>query len=210
MNKQLAIILRNKLTDLPFIDVAAGMVMTVTTTDTIPQDESGTNNRTITKRFPVATEVHTADIACQGKEISMIPNSAKRSILYFEDFGITVTGKLRGQTGFNSSLRLIFWMNRSIVVGDAYKNVSGRIMATIIDRLTSVNPENINIFTRLTVQVARIPPQDIALFGRYTYNETDRQILRPPFEFFGIDLTCKYYVPSNCLDAINWNVAVCD
>lgn len=203
MNKELSSILRDKLASLPFVDVLAGMAQTLTTTD---MDEA--NVVKITKRQPVSYDVIGVD-TCFGREISLVPDSHRKSMIYFEDYGISVTGRIRGMTGYNSALRLIFWMNKANLVGNAYQEVSGPIMATIIDTLVGHNPENIGIFKRLTIAVTRIPPQDAALFSRYTYTEQDRQYLRPPFEFFGIDFACKYQVPEKCLSGINWNIENC-
>lgn len=204
MNKELATVLRNKLASLPFVDVLAGLAQTVTTQDSNLENPEAA---AVVKRFPVSYD--TLGVDCQGKEVGLMPDSSRKSIIYFEDFGIATTGRLHGQTGYNSSLRLICWINRANLVGDSYKEISGRCMASIIDLLAGRNPENVGMFNRLTVDVVRIPQQDAGLFGRYTYNETDRQYLRPPFEFFGIDLTCKYYVPAKCLQGINWDNPKC-
>lgn len=202
MNKELSKVLRDKLQGMPFVQVLAGMVQTVTT-----ESMNETNTTKIVKRFPVSYDV--IGKTCEGPEIPLWPDSSYKSLIYFEDFGIASTGRLQGQTGYNSSLRLICWLNRANLVGDQYKDVTGRIMATIIDTIAGKNPQNIGMFTRLTIDVARIPPQDAGLFGRYTYNEADRQYLRPPYDFFGIDLSCKYVVPAKCLDGINWNIQTC-
>lgn len=204
MNKELSTVLRDKLAALPFIDVLAGMAQTVTTQDS---NLSNPEAAAVVKRFPVSYDVLGVD--CQGKEISLNPDSSRKSIIYFEDFGIVTTGRLHGQMGYNSSLRLICWINRSLLVKDVYREISGNCMASIIDVIAGKNPENIGMFSRLTISVARIPQQDAALFGRYTYNETDRQYLRPPFEFFGIDFSCKYYVSAKCLTEIPLGNSTC-
>jgi hypothetical protein len=204
MNQELAILLRNKLVGLPFVEVLAGLAKTVTTEDPIGE---GDRPSVVTKRFPVCAD--TLGPACQGKEVVLNPDSRRKSIIYFEDFGISSTGKIHGHNTFNSSLRLVCWLNRANLVGGHYEVISGRVMAAILARLVGGNPESDGLFTRLTIDVARIPPQDAALFGRYTYNEVDRQYLRPPFEFFAIDFTCKYAVSSKCLADINWNVELC-
>lgn len=203
MNKELSIVLRDKLVALPFIDLLAGLAQTVTR-ETFPETEEGNK---ITDKYPVSCDVLGSD--CEGKEVALLPEHGRKSIIYFEDYGIASNGRLYGQSSFNSSLRLICWMNRANLVGDAYKNIGGRVMATIVDKLAGKNPENIDLFTRLTVELARIPPQDAGLFGRYSYKEEYRQYLRPPYEFFGIDFTCKYCVPSHCLNGINWNLQTC-
>lgn len=205
MNKELATVLRDKLAGLPFVDVLAGMAQTVTQTDTGQDD---TVPAVITKKFPVSYDVVGAG-NCVGTEVALIPDSSKKSIIYFEDFGIQVTGRVHGMVGYNSSLRLICWLNRANLVGATYTEISGRCQAAVVDTLLTRNPENIGMFTRLIVNVARIPPQDPALFGKYTYDETTRQYLRPPFEFFGIDFTATYQAPAKCLSGINWNLQTC-
>jgi len=205
MNKELATVLRTKLAGLPFVDLLAGMAQTVTVAD---PNADETAPAVITKRFPVSYDATGAD-ACVGTEVALIPDSSRKSIIYFEDYGIAVTGRLHGLVAYNSSLRLICWLNRANLVGNDYMEISGRCMATIVDRLLTQNPENVGMFTRLAVNVARIPPQDPALFGKYTYDETTRQYLRPPFEFFGIDFTATYQAPAQCLNGINWNLQKC-
>ena len=64
------------------------------------------------------------------------------------------------------------------------------------------NPENVSFFTGLFVEVSRIPKQDAALFSKYTYDETLTQYLRPPFEFFGIELKCSYSINQKCIGEI--------
>lgn len=201
MNKELSHILKEKLKTLPFVDVLAGMAQTLTM-----EDVSETGAVTVS-RFPVSYDHDVME--CEGAEISLLPDSSKKSIIYFEDFGISTTGRLHGQTGYSSNVRLVAWINRAKLVGDHYKEISGRVMATIIDVLAGKNPQNIGMFTRLTIEVARIQPQDAGIFGKYTYKETDRQYLRPPFEFFAIDFIAKFYVPAKCLDGINWDIEKC-
>lgn len=201
MNKELATILKGKLTGLPFVDLLCGMVQTLTYTDAGPDDT------TVTKKKPVTYDHN--DSLCMGQEIEAIPNSAKKSIIYFEDFGISVVGKKHGLTEYNSSIRLVLWADRSKLVGSHYTEVSARMMSAIIGTLANHNPQNVNNFTTLRTEVARIQPQDAAIFGRYTYNETDRQYLRPPFEFFAIDFTCKFFMSYKCFTAISWNQTTC-
>ena len=205
MQKELASLLKTKLADLPFIDMLAGMVQTVTTEE---QDEAGIAK--IIKRFPVSYDTNIPVKDCfGGPERMLIPDSRRKSIIYFEDYGITQTEKKHTMFGYNSSLRLICWMNRALLVGDMYTEISGRCMAMIIEKLAGKNPENIGMFSQLRIDVARIPPQDPALFNRYTYSEPDRQYLRPPFEFFGIDFSSRFFINPKCLSETQWNQQTC-
>ena len=208
MNKELCNALKTRLASapaLPFAEVLAGMVQTVTYTD---YDE--TNSTNVVKRMPVSYDTNIAGVDCTGQEQSLVPNSNRKSMIYFEDFGIAFGGRAHGMAQFASSIRLICWMNRARLTNSIYQEISGPAMAAVIDKIgAGQNPANIGIFTRLTVEIVKIPPQDPALFSRYTYNETDRQYLRPPFEFFGIDLLCKYAVSSKCIDGISWGGETC-
>lgn len=202
MNKELANILKGKLLILPFADLVAGLAQTVTYTDT---NEDGA---TFTKRIPVSYDVWNGG-DCSGREISLIPDSSRKSIIYFEDGGVAPGAFAHGLQGYNSSLRLVCWLDRSKLVGDTYAEIAGRCQALIVSILCHKNPQNVGMFQRLKIELQRIPPQDPALFGRYTYNETDRQYLRPPFEFFGLDLVSTFFVSAKCLEDITWNVQAC-
>lgn len=202
MQKELANIIKGKLLTLPFGDLIAGLAQTLTISDT---NDDGAS---FTKRMPISYDVWNGG-NCSGKEIALIPDSSRKSIIYFEDYGVAAGTMTHGLQSFTSSLRLVCWLNRAKLVGDAYTEIAGRCQATIIAVLCHKNPQNIGMFQRLTINVQRIPPQDPALFGRYTYNETDRQYLRPPFEFFAIDLSVAFLVSAKCLEGIPWNVEAC-
>lgn len=205
MNKELANVLKGKLLTLPFADLVAGMAQVLTV-----QQLSSDNATTITTRRPVTYDAwFKTGGSCEGQEVSLVPDSKWKSIIYFEDLGVAPLGTLRKIQGYSSSLRLICWLNRAALVGETYAEISARCQSAIISRLAHRNPQNIGIFTRLTINVERIPPQTPELFSKYTYDETDRQYLRPPFEFFGIDFRANFYVPVNCMDEINWNAQTC-
>lgn len=206
MNRELATVLKQKLLTpepLEFLELVAGMAYTVPTTD---QNESG---GVVIKRRPVAYDTNLNGNQCTGVEQSLIPNSNLKSVVYFEDNGSQFTDR-RGQVNFmTSNIRFVCWMNRAKMFSNKYEAVSARCEAMVIERLTTLNPVNVGIFVALTVQAARLPQQDIGIFSRYTYTETDRQILIPPFEFFAIDFICKFRISARCLNETVWNNQVC-
>lgn len=204
MNKELAKVLKTRLLNLPFVDVMAGLAQTVTRDD----QDSETAGK-ITTRFPVSYDTNQPVDCLGGPEKLLIPDSNRKSIIYFEDFGITEAQGRTGRSEYTSSIRLVCWMNRALLVGDIYKEVSGPAMAIIIEKLKFENPINFGMFQGLRCQVSRIPPQEAGVFGRYTYTEQQRQYLRPPFEFFAIDFVCKFYVSPNCIDQIQWTQKTC-
>lgn len=204
---QLANVLRDKIVakNYPFADLVTGLAMTVTTRDNVNPDL----NTIVTKKFPVAISIAYDERQCLGPEALLIPDSKRKSIIYFEDFGTSVLGRIHGQTSYSSNLRLVCWMNTAKMAPDHYTEMTARIMAMLIDNLVGKNPENTHIFTRLTIKTNKLPPMDAGIFGRYTYDETIRQYLRPPFQFFAIDLVCNYQVPAKCMADYDWFRQVC-
>jgi hypothetical protein len=207
MNKELAHVLRLRLVPLPFADVVAGLAQTLTSIKAIGDEEAKTN---ITQKFPVSYDVSVAGQECMGQEWPLIPDSNKKSIMYFEDFGISLTERHNNMNYYTSRLRFICWMNRANLVSSGiYTEVAGPAMNAVINKLQGTGATSQGMITALTVQVTTIPPQDAALFGRYSYDENTRQYLRPPFEFFGLDLTCKYRVSDDCIQDIDWTGTSC-
>lgn len=204
MNRELSYYLKSKLLSLPFIDLVAGMAQTLTVDEPA---ETGTK----TYKLPVSYDTHIDGTDCTGQEKELIPDSSRKSIIYFEDFGVVGNNDRRGRLqGYTSTLRLVCWLNRNNLVGTPYELVTARMVKMINDALiTRKSPENWQMFTGIIVRIARIPSQDANIFSRYTYRETDRQYLMPPFEFFAIDYTLKFFSAANCFGDLNWNLKTC-
>jgi hypothetical protein len=202
MNKELASILKSKIQNLPFIDKLAGLVQTV---ENVQFADGDPKNTPVRQKFPVSYDV--TEDTCIGPEKDLIPDSSLKSITYFEDFGSKIVATRDGITEFNSQLRLICWLNRDKLTGNAYTEISAVCINSIIGKICRGH-EDLGIFSRLHTKAISIPPQNSALFNQYTYDETVRQFLRPPFEFFGIDFLCNYFVPGQCLGTINFNNAI--
>lgn len=198
MNKELASILKDRIAPFPFIDVLAGLVQTV-------EEVHETENGTVRKRFPLSSDTNMTDACAGGLERALTPDSSKKSVIYFEDFGSQVTREGRnGAQSYISTIRLVAWLNRERLTGDAYTSISGYCIAAICRRL-DLKFENTGIFQRLRVNPSRIPIQDASLFSRYTYDEAERQYLLPPFEVFAIDFSCSYHVKPGCITEIDFN-----
>ena len=200
MQKELSIVLRNRIKALPFIDVLAGLAQTLTRQVAVNEGASF-----ITEKEPVSNDVRGTEN--QGKQISMVPNSQRKSLIYFEDRNGVQPGD-DGEGSYKCTMRLVCWMNKANLVGDPYANITGRCVAALNQAICSQH-KKANIFHDLNVTFAGTPVQDAGIFSRYTYKETDRQYLRPPYEFFAIDYLCKFSVDPNCLSEIDWNIKVC-
>lgn len=207
MNKEISKVLRDRLREnggLPFVQKYAGLVQTVT--DVNPTSDSTTEKR----RYPVATEVVVNDV-CHGNEEVMTPDSAMKGVLYFEDGGTQKTESEKGKFKYLSNLTLIVWINRQLITSNIYSEITGIAIQMILDKLgVEKNPESEGMFSQIQVTLNRILPQEATLFSKYTYDETVTQYLRPPFEFFGLNLSVKYGINSNCIGDFNFeNINLC-
>lgn len=197
MTKELAFIMRNKLANIPFLDVVAGIVQPV-----IDVKMNQDNNLAIAKKMPVSYDV-TGKGTAYGMERQLVPDQSKKSILYFEDFGSTTDTTARARTlAFITNIRLVFWMNKINCGFDKYADISAFCINSILERLILPSGINQSGITRLFISNPRILIQDSSVFSRYNYTEEVVQYLRPPFEFFAIDLTCKYTVHGSCLGGL--------
>jgi len=199
MNKEIAKVLRDRLEaegGLPFIEKYAGLVQTVI-------EDVETEGGTIRKnKFPVATEVN-INGACMQHEEVMSPDSSVKGIVYFEDNGTQSLGRMGTRFQFQSTLTLVCWINRGKIVSNIYDEITGIAIQEMMQKLdVDGNPENVSMFTGLTVTVTRIAPQEAAIFSRYTYDETVMQYLRPPFEFFAFVLQVKFGIRPDCVNSL--------
>lgn len=202
MNKDLASFLKSRLTMLPFVDVLAGLAETVEKVQYGGEDRAIITSR---NRFPVATDVNKGDNEPISPETDLIPDSRRKSIIYFEDNGAVIGSTVDGTTNYTSNLRLVCWLNRRLLIGNDYQSVSAYCIASILKKVSQQNPLNFSPFINLTVKAIRLPVGDSGLFSRYTYDESVRQYLRPPFEAFGIDLVCNYKINPDCMPEIDFN-----
>lgn len=194
MTKELANVVKGMLAGIPFLDVVAGIVQPV-----VDVKFKESNNQAMARKLPVSYDV-TGKGTTLGLERQLVPDQSKKSILYFEDFGSQTDTQARaGTLAFISNIRLVFWMNKINAGFDKYDEVSGLCIEEILKRLVKKSGTNANGITRLFISNPRILIQDINVFSRYNYPEEVVQFLRPPFEFFAIDLTAKYtFVRSHC------------
>lgn len=202
MVKEVASIMKDRVSSLPFLDVIAGVAQPV-----IDVKFRNGDNMKIEKKMPVSYDLVGGKSAILGMERQLVPDQSKKSILYFEDFGTTQDTGARASAltmSYISTIRLVCWINKTKMVQYKYREITAQCIAQINRALitgTSINSDGI---TRLMISLNRIPIQNADIFSRYNYDEAELQYLRPPFEYFAIDYTCKYRVKESCLPYINF------
>ena len=190
MNKELSIVLRDRISDLLYVEKVSGLVQVFN--KLISVDEGGN----IVKKIPVTSSATFENCNTEQKLVEMIPDSSIKGMVYFEDQGINQPAKVPNGMSYKSSLRLVCWLNTNLISSQSDMLLSARVMNDIIKRLV-VNPFNSIPFTRVTVLVQNIV-QDNSIFSKYSYSEQETQYLMAPFEYFAIDFLISYTVPFAC------------
>lgn len=207
MNKEIANILKGRLADgagLPFVQDMAGLVQTV------EYKSENSDGNPVTKRIPVSYDTNLAPGCIISPEIAMVPDSNKKGLLYFEDLGCNYVDRLSGGAmKFQSRMVLVCWINRARVTGDHYTEITSSALLQIMKKLKVKKLTNEGKFSRFSVAVGRVLPQDKAVFSRYTYDEAITQYLRPPFEFFGMEILTSFAVHPDCENIIVPGEVVC-
>lgn len=194
MTKEVATILKNRLAGLPFSDVIAGIVQPV-----VDEKFTDDTNLRIQKKMPVSYDTNQGKNTFLGSERQLVPDQGRKSFIYFEDFGsVENTKNVRaGDLGYTSSLRLVCWLNKGKLDVDKYAEITAICIGEILKRLITPVAINDKGITRLFCRASRIVQQDAGIFSRYSYDEAELQYLRPPFEYFAIDLQCTYVMRRN-------------
>ncbi len=196
MNTVIANILKERIETLNWVDVCSGLVKEFIKTDTIIRNDKPI---VIRKTFPVSCDVTNADCVA-GKYMDLVPNSRKRSIIYFEDYGVRPIVQSNLDFSWKSQLRLVCWVNMNKF---DYNECS--ISALLIQSLLSKFPigfGNLGGFNRVGFSVAGEIPKDARIFSRYSYDESVTQYLVKPFDYFALNIETTFTTNPTCFDPI--------
>lgn len=206
MNQAIADIIKEHIEGLDFVDKIAGLVSTVY------MDVSDKDNALVQKAFPVACCV-TANDCKQGAYNDLMPNSQYKTVIYFEDGGVSFDKYESHWKYYTSKLRLVCWINIAKILGDNCKSGSvctyaAHVIAEIIRELPEF-PESHTPFHRLYFEVVNQAVRDNSIFGKYTFDEKHIQYLMYPYDYFALDIETHFsicmnsdVVPAPCDDII--------
>lgn len=186
MNQAIANILKGFIDDLTFVDKIAGMVSTQYMTI-----------EGVDKSYPVACCV-TADDCKQGAYNDLTLNSAYKTVIYFEDGGVTFVRAQGNFRHYQSRLRLVCWINVAKLNEDpCYTDIpctaSTNILIEIIRAIPNF-PANYSPFQQVRFEVVAQVVRDNSIFSKYTYNEKQTQYLMAPYDYFAIDIETTFAI----------------
>jgi hypothetical protein len=184
-----------------WLDKVGGIVKAVTFTT---RDSEGND---VEKTIPATCNYNTADCNTPDYE-DFTPNTDRKSILYFEDQGISYEDVNGRFTEGSADVRLVLWLNLPALGDDSTCNISSEVVpelfAAIPDRLPNSSPL-FNIRVRVTGESIK----DAGIFSNYTYDEKDTQYLMHPYDFLALNLNVRFWLTKACHNDYSTNPAIC-
>jgi hypothetical protein len=192
MNNKIANLIKSYVDDLEWSDKIAGLVQTANIRVKNGEDVSD-------KSYPVSCDI-SADACIKGAYQDLAPDSKKKSVIYFEDKGVSFVEKIGNRLKFDSTLRLVCWLNHSLIQGgicDPDTIGCGSTGDYVIDVIKSLPTSPIQTDDFISIQITGISQaeRDVSIFSKYSYNEVATQYLMFPFDYFALDLTISFVVP---------------
>ena len=192
MNQTVANIIKGYLEDCrcDFIDKIAGLVQTVYVNIT-----DGDNK--VQKSFPVSCNV-TAEDCKSGLYNDLTPDSKYKTVIYFEDGGVTFNSRQGNFICYTSSLKLVCWINVPLYMGELCPDgVPCTAAAEIIKKIICCLPEfpqNVTPFARFFPVIVSQDIRNNSIFSKYTYNELQVQYLMYPYDYFALNIKTDFCV----------------
>jgi len=192
MNQAIANIIKGHIEGLDFIDKIAGLVAPLTF------EIKGKDNELVQKTFPIACCV-SADDCKEGAYNDLMPNSQYKTVIYFEDGGLSFEKSESNWKYYKSTLTLVCWINiekitdSGLCKSEVPCTYAARIIAEIIRTLPDF-PENHSpfdfVYSEITNQLVRSP----SIFSSYTYDEKHSQYLMAPYDYFALTIETNFAV----------------
>jgi hypothetical protein len=173
--------------DLSFVDKITGIVKTA-------QASIGG----AVKSFPVAHNIN-LDTCNDSELLDFVPDNRKRSIIYFEDRGTTMTRMENQSIYFTSNFTLVCWFNYKMLAGNMTN--TSQISGNLIKHLPVVMG-NIPPLIGVVLSVTGEQANDGSVFSKYSYIEEQSQFITYPYGYVALDLSADFSVRKECIEDI--------
>ena len=165
MNQAIADIIKGHIENLDFVDKIAGLTSVATF------DIRGKDNESIEKTVPIAC-CETADDCKEGAYNDLMPDSKYKTVIYFEDNGVSFERAEGKWKYYVSELRLVCWINVARINADCCKTstsctLAAHLIAEIIRALPAF-PENSSPFDHVYSEVTGQSIRSTSIFSAHT------------------------------------------
>jgi len=203
MNQAIANIIKGHIEDLDFVDKIAGLTSVATFA------VKGADNTPVEKTVPIACCV-TAEDCKQGAYNDLMPDSKYKTVIYFEDGGVSFERAEGKWKYYTSTLSLVCWINVARINSEYCKTgeactLAAHLIAEII-RVLPEFPQNSSPFGHVYSEVTSQAVHSSSIFAAYTYDEKHSQYLMYPYDYFSLEITTKFAI---CLDGTDVYDSTC-
>ena len=204
MISKIAALLRDEISGLNFVEIAAGLakpkIVRVNNTSADAEEPA-----MIDKVIPMA--YNDLGIACEeGDLYSLVPNTKKKSIVWWEDNGIELVEEQTYYYQARASLICVGWWNLPLI-NDTLSDASllvANIIAAMPKRLS-----NIDYLSQIRVSWSGNPVSGAEVLSKYTFDEAENQFATFPFAVSAIEFIVDFAFGKNCVDDVVLNPATC-
>lgn len=184
---------------LNFSEVVGGIATTIS------QNKPAKDNKIIIKKFPAYYNENRT--TCNASDyIDLVPNSNKRSIIYFENNGIKISPINGNIIECVADVRLVCWANLK-KINDTFINAD--MLRLLVIQAMPSSLSNVLPYSFIRIQLTGEETKNVSIFSKYTYNEEEKQYLIYPFDYFALNYEISFYVGINCIDPILISPSVC-
>jgi hypothetical protein len=189
MNQTIANIIKAYIECLDFVDKIAGLVQTVFLNIT------GENGVKVQKSFPVSCTTSVEDCK-NGLYNDLTPDSKYKTVIYFEDGGVTFNKREGNFICYTSHLKLVCWIN----VGIDERCPDGEPCTQAADFIKQIicqlptHPVNVSPFANFYPVIISEDIRSNSIFSKYTYNELQTQYLMYPYDYFALNIETTFCV----------------
>lgn len=201
---KIAELLRDQISSLDFIEVAAGLAKPYIVRNNVtgPEAEAG---EMLDKIIPMA--YNDLGIVCENGDLyTLTPDTKKMSIVWWEDNGIEVVREDTYYYHAIANLQCVGWWNLPLI-NTGYTDASllvANIIATVPERLT-----NVDYLSQMQVSFVSEEINGADILSKYTLDEAENQFSTFPYAVTGINFAVNFAFGKNCVDAVTINPSVC-
>lgn len=201
---KIAELLRDQISGLNFVEIAAGLAKphTVRVNNTPPDAEAP---EMVDKIVPMA--YNDLGLVCEeGDLYALVPNTKKMSIVWWEDNGIELVSEDTYYYHSRASLTLVAWWNLPLI------NTFLRDPSSLVANLIAAIPErltNVDYLSQIRVAFEGEQISGNELLSKYTFDDPENQYSTFPYAVTAINFSVDFAFGKNCTDPVVIAPSVC-
>ena len=211
MNEKIADILKTAISGLNFVDKITGLIQVGYLTKGEVLKKVGKEfayDELNTVKVPMSLGYTDCTTSKPGSYDLYFPDKAYKSVIFFEDQGVSLVDQHRARIDYVATLRLVCWFNRKKIEPDTTVLKRNDLIALLNNAILDVQA-NTSDFNRLYVEFKGEAVHSEDIYSKYDLDVNMYQYMMYPYELFALDYDIFYTVTKICPDDIELNPDVC-